>query len=235
MSHRPFRFVHASDFHLEMPLAGLAEVPDHLREPLLEAAYTAAARVLRHGRGRGGRVPGPLRRCPAPSADRPPRAAVPLPTVCPAGPTANPRLLGHRRRRSARGLAAGHPLARERPPLRPRPRLGADPPAPTGRRWRGCCLHGRDGNRLVRREISIPTRPASTPSPSSTGRSRPPPWSLRGIDYWALGGRHDRSTLFSARRWPITPGVLKAGDPARPASTAARWSRWTKPASRAHT
>ena len=46
MSHRPFRFVHASDFHLETPLEGVAEVPDHLREPLVDAAYTAAGRVF---------------------------------------------------------------------------------------------------------------------------------------------------------------------------------------------
>ena len=46
MSHRPFRFVHASDFHLEMPPHGLAEVPEHLREPLIEAAYAAATRVF---------------------------------------------------------------------------------------------------------------------------------------------------------------------------------------------
>jgi DNA repair protein SbcD/Mre11 len=46
MSNWPFRFVHASDFHLEQPLSGVAEVPEHLRELFLEAPYTAAARVF---------------------------------------------------------------------------------------------------------------------------------------------------------------------------------------------
>jgi DNA repair protein SbcD/Mre11 len=46
MSSRPFRFIHASDFHLEQPLMGVAEVPDHLRELFLEAPYTAARRVF---------------------------------------------------------------------------------------------------------------------------------------------------------------------------------------------
>ncbi|MEN6458444.1 MAG: hypothetical protein ABFC63_05895 [Thermoguttaceae bacterium] len=46
MSNSPFRFVHASDFHLERPLMGVAEVPDHLRELFLEAPYTAARQVF---------------------------------------------------------------------------------------------------------------------------------------------------------------------------------------------
>ncbi len=46
MSSWPFRFIHASDFHLERPLMGVAEVPDHLRELFLEAPYTAARRVF---------------------------------------------------------------------------------------------------------------------------------------------------------------------------------------------
>ena len=46
MSTRPFRFVHASDFHLEQPLMGVAEVPDHLRDLFLDAPYTAACKVF---------------------------------------------------------------------------------------------------------------------------------------------------------------------------------------------
>ncbi len=46
MSIRPFRFIHASDFHLERPLMGVTEVPDHLRELFLEAPYTAAKQVF---------------------------------------------------------------------------------------------------------------------------------------------------------------------------------------------
>ena len=46
MSTCPFRFIHASDFHLERPLMGVADVPDHLRELFLEAPYKAARQVF---------------------------------------------------------------------------------------------------------------------------------------------------------------------------------------------
>ena len=40
------RFLHASDFHLERPLYGLSAVPDHLRDLLIDAPFTAATRVF---------------------------------------------------------------------------------------------------------------------------------------------------------------------------------------------
>ncbi len=43
---QPLRLVHASDFHLERPLYGLSEVPDHLRELLIEAPYHAVEQVF---------------------------------------------------------------------------------------------------------------------------------------------------------------------------------------------
>lgn len=43
---QPLRLVHASDLHLELPVHGLAEVPDHLRELLVEAPYHAAEQVF---------------------------------------------------------------------------------------------------------------------------------------------------------------------------------------------
>jgi DNA repair exonuclease SbcCD nuclease subunit len=43
---QPIRLVHASDLHLEQPIYGLAEVPDHLRELLIEAPYQAAEQVF---------------------------------------------------------------------------------------------------------------------------------------------------------------------------------------------
>ncbi|MEI8372700.1 MAG: hypothetical protein WCJ35_07685 [Planctomycetota bacterium] len=46
MSDRSFRFLHASDFRLEVVPRGLTEVPDHLRDTLLDAPYTAARRVF---------------------------------------------------------------------------------------------------------------------------------------------------------------------------------------------
>jgi hypothetical protein len=43
---QPIRLVHSSDLHLEQPIYGLAEVPDHLRELLVDAPYQAAERVF---------------------------------------------------------------------------------------------------------------------------------------------------------------------------------------------
>jgi exonuclease SbcD len=43
---QPLRLVHASDLHLERPLYGLADIPDHLRELLIEAPYHAAEQVF---------------------------------------------------------------------------------------------------------------------------------------------------------------------------------------------
>jgi DNA repair protein SbcD/Mre11 len=41
-----FRFIHASDFHLEQPAVGLAELPDQLTELLMDAPYQAAKAVF---------------------------------------------------------------------------------------------------------------------------------------------------------------------------------------------
>ena len=46
MPGRPLRFLHASDFHLDRPLGGVTEVPDHLRELFVDAPYRAARRVF---------------------------------------------------------------------------------------------------------------------------------------------------------------------------------------------
>ncbi|MBN1589718.1 MAG: DNA repair exonuclease [Pirellulales bacterium] len=46
MSNWPFRFIHAADFHLETPPFGVEEVPEHLTELLLEAAYWSASTVF---------------------------------------------------------------------------------------------------------------------------------------------------------------------------------------------
>lgn len=46
MSAELVRFIHAADFHLEQPVHGLASVPESLRELLLEAPFQAATRVF---------------------------------------------------------------------------------------------------------------------------------------------------------------------------------------------
>lgn len=46
MSAESFRFIHASDFHLERPLSDLDELPDHLRELMVEAPRKAVASIF---------------------------------------------------------------------------------------------------------------------------------------------------------------------------------------------
>jgi DNA repair exonuclease SbcCD nuclease subunit len=46
MAQPTIRLLHASDLHLELPLYGLAEIPDHLRDLLIEAPYQAAEQVF---------------------------------------------------------------------------------------------------------------------------------------------------------------------------------------------
>jgi DNA repair exonuclease SbcCD nuclease subunit len=43
---RPFRFVHASDLHLESVAQGISEVPDHLRDLLVDGPYRATERLV---------------------------------------------------------------------------------------------------------------------------------------------------------------------------------------------
>ena len=199
MSHRPFRFVHASDFHLETPVEGVAEVPDHLREPLLEAPYIAAARVfdtvlaeeaeflvlsgdILHPPQTGPRGPLFLAEQFARLAQRQ------IPVYWASGgvdppevwPTAIP--LPENVHLAARGRVAelihprdGVPLAR-------------------------VLLHGRDGNRLVRAGDFNPDPAGLYTIAAVHGTVETAALGLQGIDYWALGGRHDRSTLFSTPR-----------------------------------
>jgi hypothetical protein len=46
MAQWPFRFVHASDLHLEQPPGGVAEIPEALRELFIEAPYAAAEQIV---------------------------------------------------------------------------------------------------------------------------------------------------------------------------------------------
>ncbi len=48
MGKESFRFVHASEFHLERAMQGLLDVPDHLRNGLVEAAWKATEAIFEH-------------------------------------------------------------------------------------------------------------------------------------------------------------------------------------------
>lgn len=42
----PFRFIHASDFHLDRPISGLSDLPEELKSTFASASYAASARVF---------------------------------------------------------------------------------------------------------------------------------------------------------------------------------------------
>lgn len=46
MPNRAFRFIHAADLHLEQAPQGVAYVPDHLKDLFVDSAYAAARRVF---------------------------------------------------------------------------------------------------------------------------------------------------------------------------------------------
>ncbi len=46
MSKRQLRFVHAGDLHLDQPVSGLVEIPQHLRRTLVDASLNAAERIF---------------------------------------------------------------------------------------------------------------------------------------------------------------------------------------------
>lgn len=48
MAKESFRFIHASDFHLERPMQDILDLPDHLRQTLVEAPWKAAEAIFEH-------------------------------------------------------------------------------------------------------------------------------------------------------------------------------------------
>ncbi len=48
MAKESFRFIHASDFHLERPLQDVLDLPEHLQKTLVEAPWKAAEAVFEH-------------------------------------------------------------------------------------------------------------------------------------------------------------------------------------------
>ena len=46
MPQRPFRFLHASNLHLDQPVAGLTEAPEHLVDLLIDCPIRSAVRVF---------------------------------------------------------------------------------------------------------------------------------------------------------------------------------------------
>ncbi|MFK7735974.1 MAG: exonuclease SbcCD subunit D [Pirellulaceae bacterium] len=48
MAKESFRFIHASDFHLERPMQDIYDLPEHLRQALVDAPWKAAESVFEH-------------------------------------------------------------------------------------------------------------------------------------------------------------------------------------------
>ena len=197
MSDLPFRFVHASDLHLETLPHGLAEIPDHLRELFVESAYWAAERVFET--------------VLAEEAE--------FLLLC--GDIVHPQHTGPRgpiflaeqfRRLAERNVAVYWAGGRVDPPE-------AWPSAvdlpenvhvfPRGRVDE--FVHQRDGMPLARLMGASLDRQRTArlgdfdPDPSGLfsiavihGTADAAALKARAIHYWALGGRHNRSTLFSS-------------------------------------
>jgi DNA repair exonuclease SbcCD nuclease subunit len=194
----PLRFVHASDLHLDRPLGGLADVPDHLRETFLHAPLRAAERVVDAAIEEqadflvlAGDVVEPLR----------------------AGPATLNRLLEQFERLRARGIevywAGGRVDAPEAWPV------GYPLPShvhvfPAGRMETYDFRRGDEPlARLVgsSRDRHTNLKPADFPAEDAGpftlavahGRFEPVALANCPIDYWALGSRHERESLHVAQ------------------------------------
>ena len=222
MSIWPFRFVHSGDFHLEQPPRGVAEVPDHLRELFLGAPYWAAQRVfdavlaeeaeflvlsgdLLEPQHTGPRGPLFLAEQFGRLAERgiavywaggrvdPPEAwpsAIALPENVHLFPSGRLEEFVHRRDATPLARLIGtsrHPAA-EGYGSRTYP-----PPRGTRRRKVRASDFDPDPGGLF--SIAVVHGAAEAASLQA-----------RGIHYWALGGRHDRSTLLSSPQVAHYPG-----------------------------
>ncbi len=200
MSADTFRFLHAADLHLEQPVFGLSEVPDHLSDLLIDAPFQAAERVFE-----------------AATAEN-------VDFLLLAGDivnhkTASPRaidfLLRHFRRLDEHKVQVYWCSGRsDRPDLWPQ-----SMPLPSnvhvfGPGQAAEVIHHRDGEPLLT-IVGRGARKRAKIRAADFGRSDRAGFSLAmtygrgdsktlastGFDYWALGGRHRRRTLFSS------PGV----------------------------
>ncbi|MBN1394867.1 MAG: hypothetical protein JW959_07580 [Pirellulales bacterium] len=193
MSIRPFRFIHASDFHLERPLMGVAEVPDHLRELFLESPFSAARRTFDAALAEGVDfvvLPGGLLntaemgpRGPLFLAEQFVRLAergievywagsmIDLPESWPAA-VRLPQNVHFFPRGQVQGV------------------LVRGEGGPTAKVLGTSC----DDRRPWRPDDFVPDQTGLFTVAVAHGRPDPAALQARGINYWALGGRHDRST-----------------------------------------
>jgi hypothetical protein len=196
MPSHALRFIHASDLHLERPPYGLAEIPDHLRDLLVEAPYLAAQRVF-----------------DAALAEEVDLLILAGDVIQPehSGPRGPLFLLEQFQRLAERGIQVYWAGGSVDPPdvwpswaslpdhvhLFPRARVaeyvyqrGATPLA----RVLGA---SRDRNRPIHADNFVPDATGLFSIGILHGAADPAVLRGQGLNYWALGGRHGRSTLFS--------------------------------------
>jgi hypothetical protein len=219
MSGRPLRFVHASDFHLEMPLQGVVEVPEHLREAFCDAPYTAARRVFDAALAEeaqflvlSGDLLDPGRaglRGPLFLVEQFSRLAEQGVAVYWAGGEVDP----------PEAWPATFPLP-QNVHLFPRGRTGQFVHTPDGTPLVRLVGQSRDGPRPLRPERFEPDPAGLTTIAVANGHIEAAAPPDRGICYWALGGRPDRATL------PGAPAAVAGGAPTAVAGgspTAVHW------------
>jgi len=214
MSTRPLRFVHTSDLHLELPPFGLAEVPEHLRELLIECPYWSAERVFAV--------------VLAEEAD----------FLVLSGDILDPQQTGPRgplflaeqfQRLNERGIQVYWAGGQVDPPeawptcVRLPDNVHVFPAHRVERR-----LHQREGVPLA--SIVGASRQASQEVPLGDFSIAPDglftvgvvhasaeadPLRSRGIDYWALGGSHARKTVYADPQAAHYPGTPQGREPSQ--------------------
>ena len=221
------RFLHAADLHLEQPPHGLAEVPDHLRDLLIDAPFQAAARVFENA------------------------IVEDVDFVVLSGDVLNPRTAGPHalsflfeqfqllreqkihvywaggRGRRAGALAGRSAAAGHGAPVPQGRTQGIHAPAPRGAR-------GHDPGHERRRRASTSARGDFRTEPTNRftvavahGEADAEGLaSHKQIDYWARAACTSRRRCTRPRRSSSTPAVRKAAVRAKTGRTAARWSRW---------
>jgi DNA repair exonuclease SbcCD nuclease subunit len=207
MPARPLRFVHASDFHLEMPLQGVVEVPEHLREAFCDAPYTAARRVFDAALAEeaqflvlSGDLLDPGRaglRGPLFLVEQFSRLAEQGVAVYWAGGEVDP----------PEAWPSTFPLP-QNVHLFPHGRTGQFVHTPDGTPLVRLVGQSRDGPRPLRPERFEPDPAGLTMIAVANGNIEAAALPDRGICYWALGGRQDRATLPGAPtvvHWPGSP------------------------------
>lgn len=212
MSQTDLRFIHASDFHLERPPYGVAELPDHLHDVFLEAPYWGAERVFEAAIAE--QVDFVLLAGDLVDADA-------------SGPRGPLFLLSQFERLRERGIAVYWSAGGVDPPERwPQGLKLPDNVRYFGQSHVERVAHQRGqqtiaevlgtrrpaNGRLARDAFAAPRTGAfriALVHANAAGEN----WTNCGIDYWALGGKHRRQTLLTSPCHVHYPGTPQGRSP----------------------